>query len=132
MPILDGFGATAEIRRLEEAPLATAAGAPPGPAGRRVPVLAFTTFSGSDILPPGELEGPEAALGGRVDTLSAAVGLDGVVTKPVAFGALQAIMAALMHAEDEAVAAALLAKSPLLFAHACVPPPVCGGVALSA
>jgi CheY-like chemotaxis protein len=71
-----------------------------------VPVLAVTTFAGSDVLPPGELTGAGLpAQGGTVAALSASVGMDGVMTKPVNFAALQALLARLMLAEDAAVAA---------------------------
>jgi CheY-like chemotaxis protein len=135
MPLMDGFAATSEIRLLEASPpphasyaaataTATASASassshaaphaapslqPARAPSRRVPVLAVTTFAGSDVLPPGELTGVEAALGGTVDALSCAVGMDGVMTKPVAFAALQALLARLMRAEEEVAAAAAAA-----------------------
>ncbi len=154
MPLMDGFAATSEIRLLEASPpphahasasasatsshasyasaAAAASSLHPAPArapSRRVPVLAVTTFAGSDVLPPGELTGAEAALGGTVDALSCAVGMDGVMTKPVAFAALQALLARLMRAEEEVAAAAAAACAGAARGLAAVAAPVAMAVA---
>ncbi len=135
MPFLDGFAATSEIRSLEAGSAAAACGCdaascalpgaatcapPPAPAApppRRVPVVAVTTLCGSDVLCARERTGGSGLGGGTVDALSAANGLDGLVTKPVAFSVLQQLLGGLIRAEDAAAARLAAAAAAALRAR---------------
>ncbi len=125
MPFLDGFAATSEIRSLEadsaaeareaargcasgcvasRSTLPGAATCAPPPPPRRVPVVAVTTLCGSDVLCARERTGGLGLGGGTVDALSVENGMDGLMTKPVAFSVLQQLLGGLIRAEDAAVA----------------------------